>query len=90
MEQLDAHVGERSRADVDKKTLRPIGDLFGHRNKKERTINKAGQLPEITKRVETAWSHRMSPRGLLLQPARLAVGQGTFPDLRALPATQPT
>lgn len=49
VEQLDAGEGERSRADVDKKTLRPIGDLLGHRNKKERTINKPGQLPEITK-----------------------------------------
>lgn len=47
VEQLDAHVGGRSRTDVGRRALRPTGDSLGHRSKGERTINKPGLLLKI-------------------------------------------
>lgn len=54
VEQLDALGGERPRTDVGRRTLRPTADKLRHRNKGDRTINKPGQLFEITERVRTA------------------------------------
>lgn len=64
---------ESSRTDVGKKTLRPIGDLLGHRNKKERTINKTGQLLESKE-----WEQPGATGCLPAQPPRLAVRPGSI------------
>lgn len=64
VEQLDAHVGGRSRRDVGRRALRPTSDPVGHRNKGERTTSKLRQLLVITERMGTARGHGISPRGL--------------------------